>query len=201
MSFETKKRAETFHEDDDGNPQFLPYVRDEETLARVWAKPGTPGHEHRIGGLEKDDPTGDVSYDAGNHQKMTQMRAEKVMRVRQDIPPTQIYGDQDADLLVFGWGSTKGAIEEAVERAVEDGVPVARAHLRHVWPLPGDLGEILERYDRVLVPELNNGQLSRLLRDEYLKDVRPLNKIQGRPFRAEEILDEIKRMTGQATPA
>jgi len=201
VSFETEKRAETFHEDDDGNPQFLPYVRDEETLARVWAKPGTPGHEHRIGGLEKDDPTGDVSYDAANHQKMTQMRAEKVMRVRQDIPPTQIYGDRDADLLVLGWGSTKGAIEEAVERAVEDGVPVARAHLRHVWPLPGDLGEILERYDRVLVPELNNGQLSRLLRDEYLKDVRPLNKIQGRPFRAEEILDEIKRMTGQATPA
>jgi len=201
VSFETEKRAETFHEDDDGNPQFLPYVRDKETLARVWAKPGTPGHEHRIGGLEKDDPTGDVSYDAANHQKMTQMRAEKVMRVRQDIPPTQIYGDRDADLLVLGWGSTKGAIEEAVERAVEDGVPVARAHLRHVWPLPGDLGEILERYDRVLVPELNNGQLSRLLRDEYLKDVRPLNKIQGRPFRAEEILDEIKRMTGQATPA
>ncbi|NBC84580.1 MAG: 2-oxoacid:acceptor oxidoreductase subunit alpha [Bacteroidetes bacterium] len=201
VSFETKKRAETFHEDDDGNPQFLPYVRNEQTLARVWAKPGTPGHEHRIGGLEKDDPTGDVSYDAANHQKMTQMRAEKVMRVRQDIPPTQIYGDRDADLLVLGWGSTKGAIEEAVERAVEDGVPVARAHLRHVWPLPGDLGEILEKYDRVLVPELNNGQLSRLLRDEYLKDVRPLNKIQGRPFRAEEILDEIKRMTGQATPA
>ncbi|HHP7237585.1 2-oxoacid:acceptor oxidoreductase subunit alpha [Longibacter sp.] len=201
VSFETEKRAETFHEDDDGNPQFLPYVRDEETLARAWAKPGTPGHEHRIGGLEKDDPTGDVSYDAANHQKMTQMRAEKVMRVRQDIPPTQIHGDRDADLLVLGWGSTKGAIEEAVERAVEDGVPVARAHLRHVWPLPGDLEEILARYDRVLVPELNNGQLSRLLRDEYLKDVRPLNKIQGRPFRAEEILDEIQRMTGQVTPA
>ncbi|PEN14469.1 2-oxoglutarate ferredoxin oxidoreductase subunit alpha [Longibacter salinarum] len=201
VSFETKKRAKTFHEDDDGNPQFLPYVRDEETLARVWAKPGTPDLEHRLGGLEKQDKTGDVSYDAANHQKMTQLRAEKVKRVRQDIPPTQVHGDPDADLLVLGWGSTKGAIEEAVERAVEDGLPVARAQLRHVWPLPGDLGDLLDRYDQVLVPELNNGQLSRLLRDEYLKDVRPLNKVQGRPFRAEEILEEVRRLLGHATPA
>jgi 2-oxoglutarate ferredoxin oxidoreductase subunit alpha len=122
------------------------------------------------------------------------------MRVRQDIPPTQVYGDEDADLLVLGWGSTKGAIEEAVERAVEKDLPVARAQLRHMWPLPGDLGDLLDRYDEVLVPELNNGQLCRILRDEYLKDVRPLNKIQGRPFRAQEILDEVKTMLS-ATPA
>jgi len=201
VQFETEKRAGTFHKDDDGNPQFLPYVRDEETLARVWAKPGTAGLEHRIGGLEKDDETGDVSYDAANHQKMTELRAEKIRRVRQDIPPTQVYGDESADLLVLGWGSTKGAIEEAVERAGDDGLSVARAQLRHVWPLPGDLGELLDRYEHVLVPELNNGQLSRLLRDAYLKDVHQLNKVQGRPFRAEEILDEVKRLLGTPAPA
>ncbi len=201
VQFETEKRADTFHKDDDGNPQFLPYVRDEETLARVWAKPGTAGLEHRIGGLEKDDETGDVSYDAANHQKMTELRAEKIRRVRQDIPPTQVYGDESANLLVLGWGSTKGAIEEAVERAGEDGLSVARAQLRHVWPLPGDLGDVLDRYEHVLVPELNNGQLSRLLRDAYLKDVHQLNKVQGRPFRAEEILDEVKGLLGTPAPA
>ena len=201
VKFESGKRDKTFHEDDDGNPQFLPYVRDEQTLARVWAKPGTPNLEHRIGGLEKDDPTGDVSYDAANHQKMTEIRAEKVMRVRQDIPPTQVYGEETGDLLVLGWGSTKGAIEEAVERATEEGLPVARAQLRHVWPLPGDLGDLLARFDQVLVPELNNGQLARVLRDEYLIDIKQLNKVQGRPFRAEEILEEVKRLLGEKAPA
>jgi 2-oxoglutarate ferredoxin oxidoreductase subunit alpha len=201
VEFETDKRGKTFHTDEDGNPQFLPYVRDEDTLARVWAKPGTPGLEHRLGGLEKDDETGNVSYDAANHQKMTQLRAEKVKRVQQEIPPTQVHGDASGELLVLGWGSTKGAIEEAVERANDKGLPAARVQLRHVWPLPADLGDVLDRFDQVLVPEMNNGQLVRLLRDEYLADVRPLNKIQGRPFRAEEILHEIEAMLGQGTPA
>ena len=196
VQFETEKTDRTIHKDDDGNDQFLPYVRNPETLARVWAKPGTPDLEHRIGGLEKEHETGDVSYDPENHEKMVKLRAEKIMRVQQEIPPTTVYGEQEGDVLILGWGSTKGAIEEAVERLTAKGRAVGAVMLRHVWPLPPDLESVIDRYDRVVVPELNNGQLIRLLRDQYVRDFVPLNKIQGRPFRAEEIVDTVREMLG-----
>jgi len=196
VQFETEKTDRTIHKDDDGNDQFLPYVRNPETLARVWAKPGTPDLEHRIGGLEKEHETGDVSYDPENHEKMVKLRAEKIMRVQQEIPPTTVYGEQEGDVLILGWGSTKGAIEEAVERLTAKGQAVGAVMLRHVCPLPSDLESVIDRYDRVVVPELNNGQLIRLLRDQYVRDFVPLNKIQGRPFRAEEIVDTVREMLG-----
>ncbi|WP_263809274.1 2-oxoacid:acceptor oxidoreductase subunit alpha [Salinibacter sp.] len=202
VDFETEATERTMHKDEDGNDQFLPYVRDPETLARAWARPGTPDLEHRLGGLEKAHKTGNVSYDAENHQKMVEIRAQKVQNVTQDIPPTQVYGHSDGDLLVLGWGSTKGAIEEATERAVDRGRRVGSVVLRHVWPLPADLADVLGRFDHVLVPELNNGQLIRVLRDQYPSwDFTPLNKIQGRPFRAEEIVEKIGSLLGRPAPA
>ncbi len=202
VDFETEATERTMHKDQDGNDQFLPYARDPETLARAWARPGTPDLEHRLGGLEKAHKTGNVSYDAENHQKMVEIRAQKVQNVTQDIPPTQVYGHSDGDLLVLGWGSTKGAIEEATERAVDRGRRVGSVVLRHVWPLPADLADVLGRFDHVLVPELNNGQLIRVLRDQYPSwDFTPLNKIQGRPFRAEEIVEKIGSLLGRPAPA
>ena len=170
-----------------GAEAFLPYARDEFTLARPWAKPGTKGLEHRIGGLEKEHETGHVSYDPANHQRMVKLRAEKVQRVNDMIPPTQVYGDGNGDLLVIGWGSTKGAIEAAVDRTRERGASIGYVHLRYVYPLPDDLGSILQRFDRILVPELNNGQLIRILRDAFTRPMLPLNKIQGQPFHAHEV--------------
>jgi 2-oxoglutarate ferredoxin oxidoreductase subunit alpha len=173
---------------------FEPYRRDEKTLARPWAVPGTPGLAHRIGGLEKEDITGDVSYDPENHERMCRLRAEKVERVRQLIPPTEVHG-ADHGLLVLGWGSTYGAIRASVNQALEEGRSVAHAHLRYLNPLPGDLGEILSRYEKVLVPEMNLGQLVRLLRAEFLLDAIPLNKIQGQPFARSEIKARIDELT------
>lgn len=170
-----------------GTARFLPYVRDEQTLARPWARPGTPGLEHRLGGLEKQHETGNVSYDPANHEYMTRLRAEKVERVARDLPPTPLFGDPAGDLLVIGWGSTRGSIEAAVQRARERGLKVSSLHLRYLNPLPPDLPEIFARFDRLLVPEINNGQLVRVLRERYLLPFIPLNKIQGLPFRAAEI--------------
>ncbi len=175
----------------DGEEVFLPYLRDEKTLARPWATPGTRGLEHRLGGLEKQHETGNVSYDPENHQYMTELRAEKVERVAQDIPPTDVYGDDEGDVLIIGWGSTRGAIETAVERARGRGQQVGAVHLRHLNPLPPDLPVLFDRFTHLLVPELNNGQLVRLLRDRYLLPFLPLNKIQGRPFKASEIEERI----------
>ena len=179
---------------EDGDEVFLPYVRDEETLARGWATPGTPDLEHQLGGLEKEDETGNVSYDPENHEKMVEIRAEKIRRVVRDLPPTEIYGDEEGDVLVVGWGSTKGAIHSAVERVRENGASVGAVHLRHVFPLPEDLEAVIERYDRVLVPELNNGQLIRLMRDAYARPFEGLHKIQGQPFRAGEIVTKINEL-------
>ncbi|PSQ72853.1 MAG: 2-oxoglutarate ferredoxin oxidoreductase subunit alpha, partial [Bacteroidetes bacterium QH_6_64_77] len=152
--------------------------------------------------LEKEHRTGNVSYEAENHQKMVELRAQKVQNVTQDIPPTRVHGPPDGDLLVLGWGSTKGAIEEATERANEERLRVGSVVLRHVWPLPADLGDVLDRFDHVLVPELNNGQLIRVLRDQYPhRGFTPLNKIQGRPFRAEEIVEEVEALLGEPAPA
>lgn len=188
--------ATDFNAEVDGEKVFHGYIRDEQTLARPWAKPGTPGLEHRIGGLEKKDGTGNVSYDAHNHERMTHLRAEKVKRVQQDMEPLEIFGDQDADLLIIGWGSTRGAIEAGVNRARNAGYKVASVHLRWVCPLPADLGKVLSGFSKFLVPELNNGQLVRILRDEFLLPFEAMNKIQGRPFGPSEIARKIEDMLG-----
>ena len=180
----------------DGEDVFLPYIRDEKTLARPWAKPGTAGLEHRLGGLEKEHETGNVSYEPENHEYMVKLRAEKVQRVAQDIPPLEVFGEQEGDLLVVGWGSTQGAIESAVDTCVSRGLRVGATHLRHIVPLPNDLGKILSRYEHVLVPELNNGQLIRLLRDQFLLPIAPLQKIKGMPFKVREIEEKICDILG-----
>jgi 2-oxoglutarate ferredoxin oxidoreductase subunit alpha len=169
---------------------FLPYERDSE-LARPWALPGTPGLEHRIGGLEKADRTGNISYDPANHEHMVRTRALKVENITHMIPPTQVSGPESGELLVIGWGGTYGAITAACERARANGLSVANVHLRHLNPLPADLGDIIQRYRRVLVPELNMGQLLLLLRARYAIDAVGFNKIQGKPFLVSEIEDAI----------
>jgi 2-oxoglutarate ferredoxin oxidoreductase subunit alpha len=170
---------------------FLPYLRDEETLARAWAKPGTKGLEHRLGGLEKRDRTGNVSYDPDNHALMTRLRAQKVEKVAQDIPKLAVHGDESGDVLVVGWGSTRGAIEAAVLEARSAGRRVGSVHLRYLNPLPPDLGEVLSRFDHLLVPEINAGQLVMVLRARYLLPFKSLTKMKGLPFKAGEIVDAI----------
>jgi 2-oxoglutarate ferredoxin oxidoreductase subunit alpha len=182
-----------FRTDSEG---FLPYLRDETTLARPWAVPGTPGLEHRIGGLEKEDITGNVSYDSENHERMIHLRAEKVARIANDIPPTEIFGEPAGDLLVLSWGGTYGAIRTAIEHKHEEGTSVSHLHLRYLNPLPKDLGDIFKQFDKVLVPELNLGQLLKLIRAEYLIDAIGLNKVQAQPFHVFEVeskIDEILR--------
>jgi 2-oxoglutarate ferredoxin oxidoreductase subunit alpha len=172
---------------------FQPYERDPETLSRPWAIPGTPGLEHRIGGLEKENVTGNVSYDPVNHENMVHLRAEKVARIARELPDLEVFGDPEGgDLLVLGWGSTAGAIHGAVASARRLGLSVSRAHLRYLNPFPKNLGEVLARFDRVLAPEMNLGQLALLLRARYLKDVITLSKVQGKPFSRQEILDKIQ---------
>ena len=175
---------------------FFPYLRDPATLARPWARPGTPGLEHRIGGIEKQDVTGNISYDPENHDHMVRVRAEKVRRVAQEIPPTTINGPATGDLLVVGWGGTYGAITAAVERAQAAGHSVASVHLRHLNPLPPDLGHILREYRKILVPEINSGQLVRILRAEYLVDAVGFNRVRGLPLATDEILDAINQLLG-----
>ena len=177
------------------DPQgFFPYLRDEDTLARPWVKPGTPGLEHRIGGIEKDYLTGNISYAPANHEQMVRVRHQKVAKITQEMPPTQVKGPERGKLLVLGWGSTYGAIAAAVEAAQAQGHAVAHAHLRYLNPLPADLGTVLGRYEKVLVPEMNMGQLLKLIRAEYLIDAVGLNKIQGRPFKVSEVATRIARM-------
>src|SRR5205823_5582087 len=175
---------------------FFPYLRDPATLARPWVRPGTPGLEHRIGGIEKQDVTGNISYDPENHDHMVRTRAEKVRRVAQEIPPTSINGPATGDVLVVGWGGTYGAITAAVERTRAEGKSVASIHLRHMNPLPPDLGHILREYRRVLVPEINSGQLVRVLRAEYLVDAVGFNRVRGLPLASEEIHEAINQLLG-----
>jgi 2-oxoglutarate ferredoxin oxidoreductase subunit alpha len=177
-----------------GEGTFLPYSRDPETLGRPWAIPGTPGLEHRIGGLEKADGLGNVSYDADNHHKMTLLRAGKVAGIARDIPPLDVFGPEQGDLLILGWGSTYGVIRSAVERMGAQGLSVAHAHLRYLNPFPANTGDVLRRYRTVLVPELNLGQLSFILRGTYLVDVVGYNRVKGKPFRIQEIVDEATRL-------
>jgi 2-oxoglutarate ferredoxin oxidoreductase subunit alpha len=174
--------------------EFWPYLRDPETLARPWAIPGTPGLMHRVGGIEKEDGTGNISYDTENHDKMTRLRAEKVARVANDIPEALVDHQEGADVLVCSWGGTWGAATAAVRRIRARGKAVAHVHLRHLNPLPRNLGDVLRSYDKVLVPELNMGQLSRMLRADYLVDVRSYNRVAGIPFRAAELEQTILEM-------
>lgn len=175
------------------DPQgFQAYARDERTLARPWVKPGTPGLEHRIGGLEKAHLTGNVSYDPENHERMVRLRAEKVARIANELPPTNVSGDPDGDLLVIGWGSTYGAIVQAVEHGRARGRRIGHVHLRWLNPLPSDLGAIMKRYRKVIVPELNLGQLVVLLRNRWLVDAQGVNKVKGKPFRVAELVQAME---------
>jgi 2-oxoglutarate ferredoxin oxidoreductase subunit alpha len=169
---------------------FKPYDRDHK-LARPWAVPGTPGLEHRIGGLEKQNLTGNISYDPVNHDSMVRLRAEKVRRIADRLPPTEVFGDPEGQVLVVGWGGTFGALRAGVEKVRALGHKVGHVHLRHLNPLPNDLGDILGRYTQVLVPELNLGQLSLVLRARYLVNAQGLNKVQGKPFKESEIVRAI----------
>ena len=171
----------------------MPYGRDEKTLARSWAVPGTPGLEHRVGGIEKDYDTGHISYDPANHQRMTDMRAAKVAGIAGDVPPQGVEaGPASGRMAVVGWGSTYGPINRAVSDLCEQGFDIAHIHLRYIWPLPRNLGELLRGYDQVLVPEMNTGQLVTLLRSEYLVPAEGLNKVTGQPFKIAEIESAIR---------
>jgi 2-oxoglutarate ferredoxin oxidoreductase subunit alpha len=169
--------------------KFEPYKRDPKTLARPWAKPGTPGLVHRIGGLEKQDVTGNISYDPQNHQHMVDTRAQKVANVANDLPPLEPLGDREGDVLVLGWGSPRGAITAAVTRLREDGQKVSAAFLRHLNPLPNDLGELMQGFRKVVLPELNKGQLAMMLRSKYLVDVQSYSQVNGQPFQSQDIED------------
>ena len=180
-----------FATDPDG---FFPYSRDPKTLARPWAVPGTPGLEHRIGGIEKQDITGNVSYDPENHMHMVMTRAEKVARIADDIPELELFGESTGRLLVVGWGSTYGAITSAVEEMRQQGKSVSSAHIRHLNPFPRNLGDILGRFDRVLVPELNMGQLAMLLRARYLVPAVSFPKVKGKPFKISELIAKMNEL-------
>ncbi|MDW5596494.1 2-oxoacid:acceptor oxidoreductase subunit alpha [Conexibacter stalactiti] len=170
---------------------FLPYARDERGV-RPWAPPGTPGLEHRIGGIEKQDGTGNISYDPANHATMTRLRAEKVSKIAADLPALEVDDpDGDADVLVLGWGSTYGSIRAGVRRVRDRGLKVAQAHVRYINPLPANIGEVLRAYPKVLVPEMNTGQLVKVLRAEFLVDCKPYNKITGQPLYAAELEEAI----------
>ena len=179
------------HVNPDGTEEYWPYLRDAETLARPWAVPGTPGLMHRVGGIEKEDGRGDINYSPANHSKMVHLRAAKVAGIANDIPPAAIVGDEDADVVLLGWGSTWAAIDAAVQRTRRVGTKVAWIHLTHLNPLPPNLGELLRKFRHVLVPELNMGQLCRIVRAEYLVDAKAVSKVQGLPFSAAEIEDAI----------
>ena len=174
--------------------EFQPYTRDER-LARPWAIPGTPGLQHRIGGLEKADGSGNISYDGANHERMTHLRAEKVDRIADELPPLTVDSEPGANLLVLGWGSTEGAIRAGVRRAREAGSKVACAQLRHLNPLPANLRDVLRSFERVLLPELNSGQLAQVLRARFLVDIESFCKVQGQPLFAAEVAREIAERT------
>jgi 2-oxoglutarate ferredoxin oxidoreductase subunit alpha len=174
---------------------FEPYSRDKH-LARPWALPGTPGLQHRIGGLEKADITGNISYDAANHARMTALRDAKVAGIAKEVPALEVDADPEARLLVLGWGSSEGAIRAGVRRARLEGHKVASAHLRHLNPLPTNTGDVLRAFDRVLVPEMNSGQLAILLRAKFLVDVESFCKVEGQPLFAAEIEREIAERVG-----
>jgi 2-oxoglutarate/2-oxoacid ferredoxin oxidoreductase subunit alpha len=187
--------TEQNHEKADGTPEFWPYLRDPGTLARPWAVPGTPGLEHRIGGIEKADGSGNISYDPGNHDTMVRLRQAKIDGIAASIPPLEVEDPAgDAELLVLGWGSTYGPIGAAVRDVREDGGKVAQAHLRHLNPFPANTGEVVTRYSRVLIPEMNLGQLAMLIRSRYLVDAMSYTSVRGLPFKAVELTEAIREV-------
>ncbi len=188
VSFQTAKN----HVADDGTEEYWPYARDPETLARPWAVPGTPGLMHRVGGIEKEDGTGNISYSPSNHTTMVHLRAAKVAGIAADIPPAAVVGDADADVVLLGWGSTWAAIDAAMQRTRRAGTKVAWIHLTHLNPLPPNLGELLHGFKKVLVPELNLGQLCRIVRADYLVDAQSVTKVQGLPFTSAELENAIQ---------
>ena len=183
-----------FAEQPNVDGSFMPYKRDPDTLAREWAVPGTPGLEHRIGGLEKEDVTGNVSYDPDNHDHMVRLRAQKVAGIAADIPEVEVDDPDGASLLVLGWGGTYGPIQSACRRLRREGKKVAHAHLTHLNPFPRNLGDVLRSYDRVLVPEMNLGQLLKLVRAEFLVDAAGFNRVRGLPFRSDELAEAMEAM-------
>ncbi|MFT7475435.1 MAG: 2-oxoglutarate ferredoxin oxidoreductase subunit alpha [Verrucomicrobiales bacterium] len=187
---EVSYATEPNHINEDGEAVFYPFKRDD-TLTRPWAVPGTEGLMHRVGGLEKADGSGNVSYDPGNHGLMTEIRAQRIAQIANDIPLTSVEGDADATVAIVGWGSTWGAIRSAVQRFRNDGTKMAHIHLTHLNPFPRDLGEVLSRFDHVLVPELNMGQLVKMLRADFLIDAKSISKVMGQPFTAGELEREI----------
>jgi 2-oxoglutarate ferredoxin oxidoreductase subunit alpha len=200
-AFATQPNKQTHRGDGDSDPgaEFWPYLRDEQTLARPWAIPGTAGLEHRIGGLEKGDGHGNISYDPANHDFMVRTRAAKVERIAESLPPLEVDDpDGAAKVLVLGWGSTYGPIGAAVRRVRAAGYGVAQVHLRHLNPFPRDLGEILQRYDKVLVPVMNLGQLALLIRARYLIDAVGYNHVRGLPLKAAELADAIGNLVAEA---
>jgi 2-oxoglutarate ferredoxin oxidoreductase subunit alpha len=200
-TIDPKFATEPNHTDAKGQAEFWPYLRDEATLARPWAVPGTPGLEHRIGGLEKGEGHGNISYDPTNHDFMVRTRAAKVERIAQDLPAIEVDDPSGrAKVLVLGWGSTYGPIGAACRQVRETGLEVAQAHLRYLNPFPSDLGDVLKRYDAVMVPEMNLGQLSMLLRARYLVDVVGYNHVRGLPLRAAELADAITDLIGATDP-
>ncbi|MFE7803464.1 2-oxoglutarate ferredoxin oxidoreductase subunit alpha, partial [Streptomyces sp. NPDC057430] len=178
------------HRLEDGSEVFWPYKRDPQTLARPWAVPGTPGLEHRIGGIEKQDGTGNISYDPANHDLMVRTRQAKTDGI--EVPDLTVDDPDGATTLVLGWGSTYGPITAAVRRIRRDRGAIAQAHLRHLNPFPRNLGEILDRYDKVIVPEMNLGQLATLIRAKYLIDARSHTQVNGMPFKAEDLASALK---------
>jgi 2-oxoglutarate ferredoxin oxidoreductase subunit alpha len=174
---------------------FAPYLRDE-NLSRPWVKPGTPGLEHRIGGLEKANITGNVNYDPDNHHNMVTLRAQKIKNIENDIPDLEIDGDHQGELLVVGWGGTYGAIKEAVIKARNAGYKVSQAHFKYLNPFPKNSEKVLKNFKNVLVPEINLGQLSKLLRSEFLVPVTQFNLVRGLPFRVSDIEGKIKEILG-----
>jgi 2-oxoglutarate ferredoxin oxidoreductase subunit alpha len=174
----------------------MPYERDEK-LSRPWAVPGTKGLEHRIGGLEKQNITGNISYDPENHEFMVKLRAEKIERIANYIPDQQIdNGPEKGDVLLLGWGGTYGALKTATRDLLAEGLSVAHAHLRYINPMPKNLEQVLRNYKHVLVPELNSGQLVRIIRDRFLIDAKPYNKVQGQPFTTIELKNKVKSLLG-----
>jgi 2-oxoglutarate ferredoxin oxidoreductase subunit alpha len=178
--------------------EFQPYARNPETLARPWAIPGTAGLEHRIGGLTKQDITGNVTYEPENHAKMIEMRKQKIEGIARSLPPLEIDGPDSGELLVVGWGGTRGSITGAVEAAREDGLEVSQIHLRHLNPFPSDLGDVLRRFKKVLLPELSDGHLAMLLRAKYLIDIRSFDKVEGQPFKIAELKEAISKLHAEA---
>lgn len=191
---DTLPRTEVHFEQPSDTADFQPYQRDPETLARPWAIPGSAGLEHRIGGLTKAPVTGDVVYDPSNHAEMVRLRQQKIAGIARNLPPTEVNGPDRGELLVLGWGSTHGVITAAIKAARERGLEVSHAHLRHLNPLPQDLGELLGRFNHILLPELNLGQLSILLRAKYLIDIESFTKVAGQPFKVSELQSRIEQL-------